>query len=122
SGSGPGSDSATGSASASASEPASRTAPVSGRHWWLRTGSVALAAIVMIGLGAELLRTLDPFGLDRNSQAHSEFLYSRMAAPFYDSRAQGDIAVVIIDLDTLEKRGFAWPPRYEYYAEAVRRI
>lgn len=87
-----------------------------------RTLSVALGAIMVMFLGAWILGWFDPFGLDRNSQAYSEHLYARAEAPFYDSVAQGDIAVVLINADTLDARQFAWPPRYEYYAEAVRRI
>ncbi|MEN1940224.1 CHASE2 domain-containing protein [Luteimonas sp. MJ246] len=87
-----------------------------------RNVSIALAAFLVMFVGAGILNWLDPFGLDRNSQAYSEHLNARAEAPFYDSAAQGDIVVVLITPDTLEQRDFAWPPRYEYYAEAIGRI
>ena len=87
-----------------------------------RNVSIALAAFLVMFVGAGILSWLDPFGLERNSQAYSERLNARLEAPFYDSTAQGDIVVVLVTRDTLEQRGFAWPPRYEYYAEVVNRI
>lgn len=101
----------------SATEPA---AP--GWAWLRRTLSVALGAALVMFLWAALLEWIDPFGLNRNADRYSEHLNARLEAPFYNSRAQGDIVMVLITPDTLKSRGYAWPPRYEYYADTVRRI
>lgn len=90
--------------------------------WTRRTLSVALGAAAVMFAWAGLLAWLDPFGLNRNTGQYSEHLNARLEAPFYDSRAQGDIVMVLITPETLKDRGYGWPPRYEYYADAVRRI
>lgn len=98
--------------------------PAAGSRWpWMRrTLSVALGASAIMFIWAGLLAWLDPFGLNRNSALYSEHLNARLEAPFYKSRAQGDIVMVLITPETLKDRGYGWPPRYEYYADAVRRI
>lgn len=90
--------------------------------WLRRTLSVALGAALVMFLWAAVLEWIDPFGLSRNAERYSEHLNARLEAPFYASRAQGDIVMVLVTPDTLKHRGYAWPPRYEYYADAIRRI
>ncbi|MNO91966.1 CHASE2 domain protein [compost metagenome] len=69
-----------------------------------------------------LLDKLDPFGLSKQVHSYSERLVQKVTAPFYGSAAQDKIAVVLIDQASLVARGEAWPPRYVYYEEVVRRI
>ena len=98
-------------------------APRSTLTWTLRrTASVAAGAAAVMILWATLLAWLDPFGLNRNAEQYSEQLNARLEAPFYNSRAQGDIVMVLITPEALKHRGYAWPPRYEYYADTVRRV
>lgn len=103
-----------------------RRAPWSGKGAGLRrTLSVALALFLLVYPLKLLLDWIDPLGLSSASKVQSERLSSQLAAPFYGSRhprAQDHIAVVLIDKDTLDVRGIAWPPRYDYYEEVLRRI
>lgn len=69
-----------------------------------------------------LLDKADPFGLSHQVQAYSEGLFQKVTSSFYRADAQDKIAVVLIDEETLASRGEAWPPRYTYYEEIIRRI
>lgn len=53
---------------------------------------------------------------------YSELIINRVMSPFYDSEAQGKIAVVLIDEDTLDAAEMGWPPSYDYYSQVVYRI
>lgn len=89
-----------------------------------RTLSVAAVLFVLVYPLKLALDWVDPFGLLSASKQQSENFSAQLAAPFYGagSTAQDHIAVVLIDKGTLEARGIAWPPRYDYYEEVVRRI
>ncbi|WP_344760724.1 CHASE2 domain-containing protein [Luteimonas lutimaris] len=101
-------------------------APWFGKGFGLRrTLSVALALFLLVYPLKLLLDWIDPLSLPSASKLQSERLSSQLAAPFYGNkqpRAQDHIAVVLIDQKTLEARGIAWPPRYDYYEEVLRRI
>ena len=65
---------------------------------------------------------LDPFGLGRVSDYHSERIIDRITSPFYESKGQDEIAVVLIDEDTLAAEEIGWPPSYDYYSQTIYRI
>lgn len=65
---------------------------------------------------------LDPFGLGRVSDYHSERIIDRVTSPFYESEGQDEIAVVLIDEDTLAAEEIGWPPSYDYYSQTIYRI
>ena len=81
------------------------------------TMPILLGLVVAIGINA-----IEPFGLGNATKAHSQRISARLVAPFYNSQAQDHVAVVLIDDGTLQARGMAWPPRYAYYEEMLRRI
>lgn len=87
-----------------------------------RTYSVALAAFLLWLGTAVLAEKLDPFGVLKAIDQYSQIIVDRIAAPLYGSPAQDRIAVVLIDEETLQARETAWPPRYTYYEEVIRRI
>lgn len=65
---------------------------------------------------------LDPFGLGRATDVYSDLMINRIVSPFYESEGQDEIAVVLIDQDTLEAEGIGWPPYYDYYSRILYRI
>ncbi len=73
-------------------------------------------------LGGLLLNHVEPFGLDNAAKARSQQVSARMMAPFYRSDAQDNIAVVLINEETLRSRGIGWPPQYAFYDELLGRI
>lgn len=88
----------------------------------LKTLSCLLLLFIIWFVPLYLLDKFDPFGLSRQVHSYSERLVQKVTAPFYGSAAQDKIAVVLIDQASLVARGEAWPPRYVYYEEVVRRI
>lgn len=88
----------------------------------VRTYSVALAFFIIWSVSSLLVQKLDPFGMMKALDSYSSELVERLAAPFYGSAAQDEIAVVLINERTLESRQTSWPPRYTYYEEVVRRV
>ena len=100
-----------------------RAAPASaGAPGLRRTASVAAGAMLVMFAWSFLLAWLDPFGLNRNAGEYSEYLNARVDAPRYNSRAQGDIVMVLINQETLDQRRRAWPPDYDYYADILDRV
>lgn len=87
-----------------------------------KTLSCLLLLFIVWFVPLYLLDKLDPFGLSKQVHSYSERLVQKVTAPFYGSAAQDKIAVVLIDQSSLAARGEAWPPRYVYYEEVVRRI
>jgi CHASE2 domain-containing sensor protein len=73
-------------------------------------------------LSSYLIDLLEPFGIGNATKAHSGQISARLMAPFYWSKAHDKIAVVLIDQQTLDVRGQAWPPRYDYYENVLRRV
>lgn len=92
------------------------------RSRWSRTLSTGAAIFASTFLLAILVDVIEPFGLDNAMKAYSGRISARMMAPFYQSRGQDRIAVVLIDQQTLDVRQQPWPPRYEYYENVLRRI
>ncbi|MCD0267894.1 CHASE2 domain-containing protein [Xanthomonas melonis] len=100
--------------------------------WALRWVDVSLRIFVVVFLLTVVVGVLDPFGLKRASEVQSQRIAGRMFAPFYGmpptpagsppTIAQDHIAVVLIDDHTLRARELAWPPRYNYYDEVLRRV
>jgi len=88
----------------------------------LKTLSCLLLFFIVWFVPLYLLDKFDPFGLSKQVHSYSERLVQKVTAPFYGSAAQDKIAVVLIDQVSLAARGEAWPPRYVYYEEVVRRI
>lgn len=84
-------------------------------------GRLVIAFVALFG-SLYVLDKADPFGISRAAQSYSESLFQKVSSSFYGSSAQDRIAVVLIDEQTLRRRGEAWPPRYTYYDEVVRRI
>jgi hypothetical protein len=64
----------------------------------------------------------DWFGLEEASGAFSAKIIDRVMAPFYQSEAQKDIVVILVNDDTLDAFQTAWPPQYSFHAELMRRI
>lgn len=75
----------------------------------------------------------DPFGLASSSDSYSESLVDQVTAPFYESRAEDDITVVLIDdafisnlrrniSDTLHDPFAFWPLSYNIQSELFQRI
>lgn len=111
-----------------------------GRRVWLRRPAacvlrwvdVSLRIFVAVFLLTLLIGVIDPFGLKRAGEVQSQRIAARMFAPFYGmpssamnsptAVAQDHIAVVLIDDHTLQSRDSAWPPRYSYYDEVLRRV
>lgn len=87
-----------------------------------RTASVASVVFLLLVVSGIVLKKLDPFGIGESVGAYSADVFSRIAAPFYASSAQDFIVVVLINEDTLVDRETAWPPRYTFYEEVVRRV
>jgi len=87
-----------------------------------KTLSCLLLLFIIWFIPLYLLDKFDPFGLSKQMHSYSERLVQKVTAPFYGSAAQDKIAVVLIDKASLAARGEAWPPRYVYYEEVVRRI
>lgn len=94
-------------------------APAGGLAKWLDASIPVFLGVCAFGL---VLSLLDPFGLARASKAQSERLSARLLAPFYESDAQSQIAVVLIDDLALDRHGMAWPLRYSEYEALVRRV
>lgn len=92
------------------------------RYRFKRTLSAGLGIFLSFFLGSLLIDFLEPFGVGTATKAHSSRISARLMAPFYESRGHDRIAVVLIDQDTLDARGQAWPPRYDYYENVIRRI
>ncbi|WDM68642.1 CHASE2 domain-containing protein [Xanthomonas cucurbitae] len=100
--------------------------------WALRWVDVSLRIFVIAFLFAVVIGVIDPFGLKRAGEVQSQRIAGRMFAPFYGmpptsagspaASAQDHIAVVLIDDHTLQARESAWPPRYSYYDEVLRRV
>jgi CHASE2 domain-containing sensor protein len=88
----------------------------------LKTLSCLVLLFIIWFVPLYVLEKFDPFGLSRQVRSYSERLVQKVTAPFYGSAAQDKIAVVLIDQASLVARGEAWPPRYVYYEEVVRRI
>ncbi|MCS3809286.1 CHASE2 domain-containing protein [Xanthomonas sp. 4461] len=107
-----------------------------GRRTWLRRPAacvlrwidVSLRIFVAVFLLTLVIGAIDPFGLKRAGEVQSQRIAARMFAPFYGRTspsttiAQDHIAVVLIDDHTLQSRDSAWPPRYSYYDEVLRRV
>ncbi len=70
---------------------------------------------LLVSLFWGLLGQLDPFGIKSAAALHSESIFMRIiGAPWYQSAAQDDITVVLIDDNYLEEIGLYWPmPYYE---------
>lgn len=100
--------------------------------WVLRWVDVSLRIFGIAFLVAVVIGVIDPFGLKRAGEVQSQRIAGRMFAPFYGmpqtspgspaASAQDHIAVVLIDDHTLQARELAWPPRYSYYDEVLRRV
>ncbi|NJC47951.1 UNVERIFIED_ORG: putative membrane protein [Xanthomonas campestris] len=98
-------------------------------HWGLRWTDVSLRIFLAVFLLSFVVGVVDPFGLKRAGEVQSQRVAARMFAPFYGMpsssptpTAQDHIAVVLIDDHTLRSRESAWPPRYSYYDEMLRRV
>ncbi|MCL1528771.1 CHASE2 domain-containing protein [Xanthomonas nasturtii] len=98
-------------------------------HWGLRWTDVSLRIFLAVFLLSLVVGVVDPFGLKRAGEVQSQRVAARMFAPFYGMpsssptpTAQDHIAVVLIDDHTLRSREYAWPPRYSYYDEMLRRV
>lgn len=87
-----------------------------------RFWDVALGGVTVLLILGFVWAQLDPFGLGRASDMYSEQVIDRVMSPFYQSEAQDQIAVVLIDEDTLESQGIGWPPTYDYYSQLLYRI
>lgn len=87
-----------------------------------RTFSIAIVMFVTGFLFTFLLEETNVFGLDKALSDYSESVIDRIAAPFYESDAQKEIVVVLINDDTLTKQGTAWPPHYDWYSQLANRI
>ncbi|WP_337998007.1 CHASE2 domain-containing protein [Oleispirillum naphthae] len=71
---------------------------------------------------ALLLAVLNPMGLRQATDAESRTLYARLAAPFYSAAGQAEIAVVLIDDETLSAMGESFPPSFGMYGALVETV
>lgn len=86
---------------------------------WLDASMLVLLGVVLLVL---LFQELSLFGLSKATQAQSSRVWQRLAAPFHPEQAQQQIAVVLIDEQTLQARQVGWPPQYAYYADMLRGV
>ena len=86
---------------------------------WLDISSAVFVGVFLLGLVFSLV---DPFGMRAVTRAHSDRIAARLMAPFYQSKAQDRIAVIIINDKTLKELGMEWPLSYLQYAQLLREI
>lgn len=93
--------------------------PVSRVGKWLDASAVVFFSVFVIAI---LINTIEPFGLGNASKAQSMRITARAMAPFYESPARDEIAVVLIDDVAVRRLQTGWPPRYSDYEALLRRV
>lgn len=86
---------------------------------WLDASALVFLLVFSVQI---VLNLIEPFGLDRAAKAQSMRISARATSAFYDSKAQDDIAVVLIDDTSLRMMDLSWPPRYSDYEQLLRRV
>jgi hypothetical protein len=87
-----------------------------------RTYSSALAMMAIFIIFTEISIRLDPLKVIMTSVAASKDLIEMVSAPFYPVTSRNNIAVVLIDENSLKDREIEWPLKYQDFSDTVRRI
>lgn len=87
-----------------------------------RLYSVAAVLFVLWFLLLHVWSYFDPFRISATVDTTVATVLEKVFAPFYSSKAQRMITVVLVTDQTLRNEEIGWPPQYTYYPQLIRRI